>query len=55
MLGISVVQCDTGAAGMAYFEPGGVSFLDFSGTTVDGVSAAFAGCAFYAIAAGASC
>jgi len=31
MLGISSTQFETGAAGTAYFEPGGVLFRDFSG------------------------
>ena len=45
---------DTGAAGTAHFEPGGVLFLDFSGSAAGGVSTAFAGCASGAIGAGAS-
>jgi hypothetical protein len=33
-------QLETGAVGTAHFEPGGVSFRDFSGSAVDGESAA---------------
>jgi len=51
--GILVTGADTGAAGTVHFEPGGVSFWDFSGLAAGDASTAFAGCAPGAIGAGA--